>query len=137
MIFATQYSDFRKVDGVLFPFHEESWVQGTHTASTDVRTVQWNPSAGVGRSTGAFSAAIFGQQGKLPSTRRGVPMRERNHGRSPLIRAMGVATVLSVLVTVPAPGDAQQFDRAAAAAVVLAMAGHLIGESQIVGVFQR
>lgn len=44
MIFATEYSGFRKVDGLLFPFHEESWAQGTHTASTDVRTVQWNPS---------------------------------------------------------------------------------------------
>ena len=43
MIFATDFSDFREVEGVLFPFHEETWAQGTHTASIDVGSLQWNP----------------------------------------------------------------------------------------------
>lgn len=45
-------------------------------------------------------------------------MRERDHGRRPLIRAMGIATVFCLLVTVPDPGVAQQLDRAAAAKAV-------------------
>ncbi len=49
MVFATDYSDFRDVEGVLFPFHEENWAQGTHTASVDVSSVRWNPSEEPGR----------------------------------------------------------------------------------------
>ena len=51
MIFATDFSDFRDVDGVLFPFHEETWAQGTHTASVDVTLVEWNPPEGPEPST--------------------------------------------------------------------------------------
>ena len=43
--FATDYSDFRDVSGVLFPFHEESWAQGTHTASLDVQSIELESSS--------------------------------------------------------------------------------------------
>jgi len=39
--FATDYSDFRMVDGVLIPFREESWAQGVHTASIFVEGVEF------------------------------------------------------------------------------------------------
>jgi hypothetical protein len=41
--FATQYSDFRAVDGVLFPFHEENYASGVHTASTQVELIEVDP----------------------------------------------------------------------------------------------
>jgi hypothetical protein len=45
MRFKTQYTDFRKIDGVFFPFHEENYASGTHTATTKVQTIQLNPPA--------------------------------------------------------------------------------------------
>jgi hypothetical protein len=48
--FATEYGDFRKVDGVLFPFHEETWASGIHTATQWLERATLNPgTAGVGR----------------------------------------------------------------------------------------
>jgi hypothetical protein len=44
MQFHTIYSDFRKVEGVLFPFHEENFASGRHTATTLVERIQVNPS---------------------------------------------------------------------------------------------
>jgi hypothetical protein len=38
--FATAYSDFRVVDGVLFAFREESWASGRHTGATVLSRVQ-------------------------------------------------------------------------------------------------
>jgi hypothetical protein len=38
--FATEYSDFRKVAGVLFPFHEENWARGHHTGATSLARVE-------------------------------------------------------------------------------------------------
>lgn len=38
--FATEYSDFRKVSGVLFPFHEENWARGHHTGATQLERVE-------------------------------------------------------------------------------------------------
>lgn len=38
--FTTDYSDFRRIDGLLFPFHEENHAQGRHTATTVVKTVE-------------------------------------------------------------------------------------------------
>lgn len=43
MVFATDYGDFRTVDGVLVPFHEESFASGTHTASLIVAEALPNP----------------------------------------------------------------------------------------------
>ncbi|RMG88988.1 MAG: hypothetical protein D6708_10570, partial [Candidatus Dadabacteria bacterium] len=34
--FATEYADFRKVDGVLVPFHEENYASGRHTGTTRI-----------------------------------------------------------------------------------------------------
>ncbi|MDD5772006.1 MAG: hypothetical protein PHX78_00905 [bacterium] len=42
--FAADYSDFRKVDNVLFPFHEENYASGSHTATTKVDSIKLNPS---------------------------------------------------------------------------------------------
>ncbi len=41
--FETAYSDFRKVDGVLFPFHEENWASGFHTGTTEIQRITINP----------------------------------------------------------------------------------------------
>lgn len=41
--FATNYSDFRTVDGVVFAFQEETFASGVHTASLVLGTVQLNP----------------------------------------------------------------------------------------------
>jgi hypothetical protein len=43
--FQTDLSDFRKVNGVLFPFHEENYASGTHTGTTTVTRVLVNPPA--------------------------------------------------------------------------------------------
>jgi hypothetical protein len=40
--FATMYSEFRKVDGLLFAFHEENYAQGAKTAATDIAAVEVN-----------------------------------------------------------------------------------------------
>ncbi|MEW6087048.1 MAG: hypothetical protein AB1498_01940 [bacterium] len=42
--FAADYSDFRKVDNVLFPFREENYASGAHTATTKVDSIKLNPS---------------------------------------------------------------------------------------------
>lgn len=42
--FAADYSDFRKVNNVLFPFHEENYASGSHTATTKVENIKINPS---------------------------------------------------------------------------------------------
>jgi hypothetical protein len=41
--FATDYADFREVDGVVFPFREETFASGYHTASTVLESVDLNP----------------------------------------------------------------------------------------------
>ncbi|MEW6087029.1 MAG: hypothetical protein AB1498_01845 [bacterium] len=42
--FAADYSDFRKVNNVLFPFKEENYASGSHTATTTVNKIMLNPS---------------------------------------------------------------------------------------------
>jgi hypothetical protein len=41
--FETRFADFRTVDGVLFPFVEENYASGVHTASTVIERVTINP----------------------------------------------------------------------------------------------
>jgi hypothetical protein len=41
--FATDYSDHRTVDGVVFAFHEETFASGYHTGSTALESVEINP----------------------------------------------------------------------------------------------
>ena len=41
--FATVYSQFKRVGGVLFAFHEENWAAGQHTADTAFERVVLNP----------------------------------------------------------------------------------------------
>ena len=41
--FATTYSDFKSVDGLLFPFSEENFANGTKTATTTLTKVEVNP----------------------------------------------------------------------------------------------
>jgi hypothetical protein len=41
--FETAYSDFREVEGVLFPHHEENWASGFHTGTTKIRKITINP----------------------------------------------------------------------------------------------
>jgi len=43
VMFETKYSDFRTVDGILFPFAEENYASGTHTGSTRITSVEINP----------------------------------------------------------------------------------------------
>ncbi len=38
--FATAYSQFRKVGGVLFAFHEENWARGQHTGDTALEKIE-------------------------------------------------------------------------------------------------
>lgn len=61
MEFVTRYSDFRRVDGLLFPFHEETFAGAVHTATVRFEKLQLNPE---------------GDEAKLPS----LPPRP---GRSP------------------------------------------------------
>ncbi len=42
-VFATQYADFRPVDGVMFPFLEQNYASGRRTGATTVLTVTWGP----------------------------------------------------------------------------------------------
>jgi hypothetical protein len=44
LTFATDFSDFRSVDGVLFPYREDSWAQGVHTATITVTRLLIDPS---------------------------------------------------------------------------------------------
>jgi hypothetical protein len=39
--FVTAYSEFRKVSGVLVPFREENFVQGRHSGTTEIRSVEF------------------------------------------------------------------------------------------------
>lgn len=41
--FEARFADFREVDGVLFPFREENYAGGRHTASTAFTVVRVNP----------------------------------------------------------------------------------------------
>ncbi|HEV2721744.1 MAG TPA: hypothetical protein VG323_17125, partial [Thermoanaerobaculia bacterium] len=41
--FATSYSDFRSVGGLLFPFSEENFANGTKTATTTLTKIEINP----------------------------------------------------------------------------------------------
>jgi hypothetical protein len=41
--FATNYSDFRSVDGLLFPFAEENFANGTKTANITLTKIEINP----------------------------------------------------------------------------------------------
>jgi hypothetical protein len=43
MDFATNYADFRSVDGLLFPFSEENFAGGTKTATTTLTKIEVNP----------------------------------------------------------------------------------------------
>ena len=47
VIFRTEYSDYREIGGVLFPFLEENYASGVHTATTNVRGIKLNPSSGI------------------------------------------------------------------------------------------
>lgn len=44
VIFKTEYADFREIGGVLFPFLEENYASGVHTATTKVKGIKLNPS---------------------------------------------------------------------------------------------
>lgn len=44
--FETEYSDFRTVDHVLFPFQEENYASGMHIGTTKVKRIRFNPSGG-------------------------------------------------------------------------------------------
>lgn len=39
--FATEYSDFREVEGILVPFHEVNWAQGRRTGETQLESVEF------------------------------------------------------------------------------------------------
>jgi hypothetical protein len=41
--FETAYSDFREVEGVVFPHHEENWALGFHTGTTVIEKITVNP----------------------------------------------------------------------------------------------
>ena len=41
--FATTYGDFKSVDGLLFPFSEENFANGTKTATTTLAKIEVNP----------------------------------------------------------------------------------------------
>ena len=41
--FEARFSDFRDVEGVLFPFREENYASGAHTASTHILKLTLNP----------------------------------------------------------------------------------------------
>lgn len=43
MVFQADYADFRRVEGVLFPHHEETWASGTMTSMIRVNTITINP----------------------------------------------------------------------------------------------
>jgi hypothetical protein len=43
MAFASDYADYQSVDGLLFPFREETFAQGVHTASVRLEHVEVNP----------------------------------------------------------------------------------------------
>lgn len=43
VVFQTRYADFREVNGLLFPFAEENYASGVHTASTRITHVLVNP----------------------------------------------------------------------------------------------
>ncbi len=42
-IFATEYGDFRRVEGLLVPFSEENYASGQHTGTTQVLSVSFAP----------------------------------------------------------------------------------------------
>ena len=41
--FEARFSDFREVEGIRFPFREENFASGVHTATTQIVTVTLNP----------------------------------------------------------------------------------------------
>lgn len=43
MVFQADYADFRMVDGVLFPHHEETWASGTMTSLVRIKSIELNP----------------------------------------------------------------------------------------------
>ena len=43
MVFQADYAEFRKVEGVLFPHHEETWARGTMTSMIRIKTIEINP----------------------------------------------------------------------------------------------
>ncbi len=45
MKFTSDYADFRNVSGVFFPFREENYASGVHTASMAVQELIFNPTA--------------------------------------------------------------------------------------------
>ncbi|MEN8008625.1 MAG: hypothetical protein ABFS42_16570 [Candidatus Krumholzibacteriota bacterium] len=43
MVFQADYADFRMVEGVLFPHHEETWARGTMTSLIRIKSIEINP----------------------------------------------------------------------------------------------
>jgi len=43
MVFQADYADFRQVEGVLFPHHEETWARGTMTSLIRIKSIEINP----------------------------------------------------------------------------------------------
>jgi len=43
MVFQADYADFRLVEGILFPHHEETWARGTMTSLIRIKTIDINP----------------------------------------------------------------------------------------------
>lgn len=43
MVFQADYADFRLVDGILFPHHEETWARGTMTSLIRIKSIVINP----------------------------------------------------------------------------------------------
>ena len=43
MVFQANYADFRMVEGVLFPHHEETWARGTMTSLIRIKSIEINP----------------------------------------------------------------------------------------------
>lgn len=43
MVFQADYADFRLVDGVLFPHHEETWASGVMTSLIRIKSIELNP----------------------------------------------------------------------------------------------
>lgn len=60
--FENYYSDFRKVSGVKFPFHEENFASGTQTVVTTVQRVIVNPPLASGEFRPPVPPASAGSQ---------------------------------------------------------------------------
>ena len=52
--FRTDYGQFRRVNGLLVAFREDTWASGVHTATKLVQTVVQNPATDLRAAVGAF-----------------------------------------------------------------------------------